>query len=126
MLFRSVPVQFSAVSQMPAEARQTVDVPERVSAGQVALAPVQFSAGSQMPAEARQTVLVPDRVLPGQAALVPVQFSAGSQMPAEERHTVAVDWNAHPAVQHELLAAAGSHTSRLKFVSTVPSPQVEV
>jgi len=51
------PVQLSATSQDPAEARQTVDEEAKPFAGQVAPVPVQVSATSQGPDEARQTVL---------------------------------------------------------------------
>ena len=51
------PVQLSATSQGPAEARQTVDDDEKLFAGQFGPVPVQFSAGSHGPADARQTVL---------------------------------------------------------------------
>ena len=50
------PVQSSATSHCPAEARQTVAFEAKTSAGQVALEPVQSSATSHDPAEARQTV----------------------------------------------------------------------
>src|SRR5206468_2571048 len=82
------PVQFSAASHGPAEARQTVLDDLKASAGQVALVPVQFSATSHTPAEARQTVLEDRKLSAGQLALVPVQFSAPSHTPAEARQTV--------------------------------------
>src|SRR6185436_10381618 len=78
------PVQFSAVSQMPAEARHVVEFGTKLSAGHVLLIPSQLSATSQTPAALRQTALL----LPsaGQAAAEPVHFSAGSQTPADARH----------------------------------------
>jgi len=51
------PVQFSATSQGPAEARHTVDDDAKPFAGQLGPVPVQFSATSHGPAEGRQTVL---------------------------------------------------------------------
>ena len=51
-----VPVQDSAGSHSPAEARQTVLLEANVSAGQAELVPLQVSATSQLPAEARHTV----------------------------------------------------------------------
>src|SRR2546426_26004 len=48
------PVQLSATSQGPAEARQTVDDVAKPSAGQIVLVPVQVSATSHGPAAARQ------------------------------------------------------------------------
>src|SRR2546428_13479377 len=51
-----LPVQFSATSHGPADARQTVAADWKPSAGQLALLPVQFSATSHGPADARQTV----------------------------------------------------------------------
>ena len=50
------PVQFSAGSHSPAEARQTVVDGLKTSAGQVLLVPVQVSSRSQSPAAGRQTV----------------------------------------------------------------------
>jgi hypothetical protein len=50
------PVQVSARSHSPADARQTVAAEAKPSAGQVVLVPVQTSATSQKPADARQTV----------------------------------------------------------------------
>jgi hypothetical protein len=50
-----LPVQLSATSQAPVDARQTVEDGAKWSAGQVALDPVQVSATSQTPAAARQT-----------------------------------------------------------------------
>ena len=52
----AVPVQVSATSHWPAEARHTVLEDANPSAGHVALVPVQFSATSQSPAAARHTV----------------------------------------------------------------------
>jgi hypothetical protein len=50
------PVQVSAASHSPAEARQTVDDERNPSVGHAVLVPVQVSATSQKPADARQTV----------------------------------------------------------------------
>src|SRR5437899_1704942 len=66
-----LPVQLSATSHWPAEARQVVPLGLKASAGQTVLLPVQVSATSQSPAEARQTV----PALPAgcwQALLVPL------------------------------------------------------
>src|SRR5207245_8926954 len=51
-----VPVQFSAGSHSPAEARQTVLEGSKASAGQTVLEPVQLSSTSHTPAAARHTV----------------------------------------------------------------------
>src|SRR3990167_7195394 len=51
-----VPVQLSAVSHVPAEARHEVPLATKPSAGQEAEAPVQLSAVSHVPAEARHEV----------------------------------------------------------------------
>jgi len=51
-----VPVQLSAGSQSPAEARHSVVDGSNELAGQLAEVPVQLSAGSQAPAEARHVV----------------------------------------------------------------------
>jgi hypothetical protein len=50
------PLQVSAASHSPADARQTVDAEANPSVGHVELVPVHVSATSQSPAEARQTV----------------------------------------------------------------------
>src|SRR5439155_1198051 len=119
-----VPVQWSAGSHSPAEARHTVLDDLNASAGQTVLEPVQVSSTSQKPAAARQTApalpagcwqslllpshssrlhglpssvhAVPAGVLAsaGQLALVPVQWSAGSHSPAEVRQTVLEDLKA--------------------------------
>ena len=52
-----VPVQLSATSQTPVEARQTVDVGAKPSAGQALVEPVQLSVASQVERPARQTVV---------------------------------------------------------------------
>src|SRR5207245_7929572 len=118
-----VPVQFSAGSHSPAEARQTVLEGLKASAGQTVLEPVQLSSTSHTPAAARHTVpafpagcwqvtFVPShwssvQGLPsevhavpldafasaGQLGPLPGQFSAGSHSPAEARHCVLEDAN---------------------------------
>jgi hypothetical protein len=65
------PVQVSAGSQTPAEARHSVDEGEKASAGQLLFTPSQDSGTSQTPAEARQTAVLLASV--GHAALEPVQ-----------------------------------------------------
>src|SRR5450432_4551690 len=82
------PVQFSATSQTPADARQGVVFGRNPSAGHAAEDPVQFSATSQTPADARQGVVADANPSAGQVAEVPVQFSAMSQMPADVRQGV--------------------------------------
>ena len=52
-----LPVQFSAGSQEPVEARQTVEFDAYPSIGHAAAEPVQYSATSQTPFCARQTVV---------------------------------------------------------------------
>src|SRR5207253_5272011 len=54
--FCPFPGQFSARSQSPAAARQTVLEERKASAGQLPLDPVQVSATSQLPAEGRHAV----------------------------------------------------------------------
>ena len=61
----------------------------------------------------------------GQVALDPVQFSATSHWPAEARHDVVLALKVQFALQHAVPETAVSHCSPPKFVSTVPSPQVE-
>src|SRR5436305_1869662 len=95
------PVQFSATSHGPAEARQTVDDDAKPFAGQFGPVPVQFSAGSHGPAEARHTVDDDAKPSAGQLGPVPVQFSATSHGPAEARQTVLEDWK--PSAGHAAL-----------------------
>jgi hypothetical protein len=80
-------VQVSATSQVPPEARQTVDELEKSSVGQFALAPLHISAGSHSP-PARHTV--PERkVLAGQSS-PPPQRSSASHVPPAPRQTKVV------------------------------------
>jgi hypothetical protein len=51
-----VPVQFSAVSHVPAEERQTVVEETKLFAGHAPLVPVHVSARSHTPAEERHVV----------------------------------------------------------------------
>src|SRR5207245_1985059 len=113
-----VPVQFSAGSHSPAEARQTVLEGLKASAGQTVLEPVQLSSTSHTPAAARHTVpafpagcwqasfvpshwssvhgllsavhAVPAGLLTSDERRVGIhgQFSAGSHSPAEAWQTV--------------------------------------
>src|SRR5439155_1096999 len=112
-----VPVQFSAASHSPAEARHTVKLDRKASGGQALLVPSHVSSTSHGPATGRQTApafpaacwqasSMPSQVsvvqgLPssvhgvaagdlssaGQAGPLPVQLSAGSHSPAEGRQT---------------------------------------
>ncbi len=80
-----VPVQFSAVSHVPADARHSVDEDWKALAGQLALLPGHVSATSQVPADARQ--VVPDwNESEGHVALAAGHVSAVSQTPADARH----------------------------------------
>jgi len=118
-----VPVQLSATSHCPVEARHTVADGLNPSAGQEVEVPVQLSATSHVPAAARHTApafptgcwqvtsvplqvsavqglpssvqAVPLAFLlsPGQVALLPLQVSAASQSPAAARQTVEDGWN---------------------------------
>src|SRR5438093_1277242 len=72
------PLQFSAMSHSPPEARHTVVEGWKASGEQAVLDPSQVSATSQTPAEDRQTVPAAFTVSAGHAALDPVQFSAAS------------------------------------------------
>jgi hypothetical protein len=83
-----LPVQLSATSHSPAEARHWVVLEANPSAGQVLLLPVQNSATSQVPAEARHEVVLGCLASAGQVAVVPVQNSATSHTPPEARHWV--------------------------------------
>src|SRR5262245_47832377 len=78
------PVQVSAMSQVPAEGRHTVEDEAKPSAGQLSVRPLQRSATAQTPAEARQTAVL--LASGGQPLFTPSQFSARSQTPAGARH----------------------------------------
>jgi hypothetical protein len=86
------PLQTSARSQTPADARHCVPFGVKVSAGHAAAEPVQFSAGSHDPADGRQTVALETKLLLGQFGPVPVQTSAVSQSPALGRQTWVFGW----------------------------------
>src|SRR5205814_245140 len=77
------PVQFSARSQTPADARHTVLADAKPFAGHASLDPSHVSATSQSPATGRQTALL--LASAEQPALEPVQLSARSQTPADAR-----------------------------------------
>src|SRR6184192_2048790 len=81
----SVPVQVSAGSHAPAEARHSTVAGAKASAGQSSFTPSQLSATSQGPALARHSAVL--FASAGQAASVPVQVSAGSHTPADGRHS---------------------------------------
>src|SRR6185295_5087121 len=85
-----LPVQFSAGSQTPPEARQVVLLGTNALAGQFLLTPSQSSVISQSPADTRQVVPFGSTRSAGQFGLPPVQFSAWSQIspPETARHTV--------------------------------------
>src|SRR5205823_4553920 len=135
-----VPVQLSAASHSPAEARHTVKLDRKASGGQALLVPSHVSSTSHGPAIGRQTApafpagcwqasSVPSQVsvvhaLPssvhgvppgalssgGQAGPVPVQLSAGSHSPAEGRQTT-VEGSKASAAQALLDALPISSTS---------------
>src|SRR5437899_1602611 len=79
------PVQVSATSQTPAEARHSTVTALKPSVGQALLTPSQLSATSQAPAAGRHTAVL--LASAGQESVVPVQVSATSHAPAEARHT---------------------------------------
>jgi hypothetical protein len=91
------PVQLSATSHWPAEARQVVAGDWNTSLQVVALVPEQWSAASSsqtppcdVPVHAAVAGL---KLSAGHAPLDPVQLSATSHWPAEARQVVAADWN---------------------------------
>ena len=100
------PVQVSATSHCPAEARQTVALDWKTSTHAL-LVPVQWSAASLShapPCEAPvQLAALEANPFAGQAPEVPVQLSATSHCPEEARQTVALDWKAS---MHESLVPA--------------------
>jgi hypothetical protein len=83
-----VPVQLSATSHSPAEARHCLVLEAKPSAGQLLLLPVQLSATSHVPAEARHVVVLGCFASAGHVAVLPVQYSATSHTPPEPRHSV--------------------------------------
>jgi hypothetical protein len=89
-----VPVQLSATSHCPADARQTVAF-DLYTSTQLLLVPTQWSlaSSSQNPPCELPVQLVEADANPsvGHVPLVPVQLSATSHCPAEPRHTVAFD-----------------------------------
>src|ERR671937_434800 len=78
------PVQDSATSQTPAEARHCVVL--FASAGHCVFTPLQVSVMSHAPAEARQTNPFGRFVSVGQLSPSPVHVSATSHGPADARH----------------------------------------
>src|SRR5947199_91115 len=98
-----VPVQLSATSHWPAEARH-VTVAASYTSTQALLVPVQWSAASSShtpPCDAPvQCVLLEAKASAGHVPEVPVQVSATSHWPAEARH---VTLAARKASTHELL-----------------------
>src|SRR5437867_12963148 len=85
-----VPVQVSATSHCPAEARHT-NVDDWKTSTHVLLVPVQWSAASLShapPCEAPMQLVVPEaNTSSSQERRVGVQLSATSHWPAEARHT---------------------------------------
>src|SRR6266852_1424514 len=81
------PVQCSAGSHGPVDARQTEVAGSRASAGHVTEEPSQASSASQMPAAARHTTPAGWNASAGQSGPVPVQVSATSHGPANARHS---------------------------------------
>ena len=67
-----VPVQFSATSHCPADARQTTVDDENESGGHVPLVPVHISATSHVPTDARHVVTLGSKASM-QVLLVPEQ-----------------------------------------------------
>src|SRR5438093_10046219 len=82
------PLQCSAMSHWPAEARHSKLLGFTASAGQLAVVPVQVSSGSQTsPEPGRHTVIAGLNTSAGQAwVAAPVQLSAVSHTPADARH----------------------------------------
>jgi hypothetical protein len=86
----TVPLQSSAGSQVPVEARQEKPDARSVSAGHAAAVPVHISATSQVPAAARHVTEAAAKAFAGQVVAVPLQVSATSHPPAAAaRQTVA-------------------------------------
>ena len=84
-----LPVQLSATSQIPADARHSKVAGLKLSVGHAAALPVQLSATSQIPADARHSTVAAWNTSVGHAAALPVQLSATSQIPADARHSTA-------------------------------------
>jgi hypothetical protein len=90
-----VPVQLSATSHGPADARQTVLADWKASTHVFAV-PLQWSGASHAPPfdEPVHVAVLGWKPSAGHALDVPVQLSAASHGPAEARQTVLGDWKA--------------------------------
>ena len=90
-----VPVQLSATSHWPAEARHSKPAPWKTSTHEL-LVPVQWSAGSLSHAPPCdvpvQCVVLEAKPSAGHAPDVPLQVSATSHCPAEARHVKPAAW----------------------------------
>src|SRR6185436_1236685 len=85
----SIPLQLSARSQAPVEARHATPIDANASGGHNAPFPGQRSAASQPPStEGRQIVLEGRNALGGHWFETPLQLSPTSQMPAAGRQLV--------------------------------------
>lgn len=82
------PLQVSAGSHTPVDARHSVPVAILASAGQVAVPPAQVSAASQLPAAARQVAPADMKMSAGQLTELPEQVSARSQLLAAAERQV--------------------------------------
>jgi hypothetical protein len=98
------PVQFSAISQPPADALHMAVVLMKASGGHPTLVPSQNSTTSHvLPlAKERQMWELGYTESDGHAVEVPVQVSATSQVSAEGRHTVPELWYASAGHEYEL------------------------
>jgi len=84
----AVPVQLSATSHSPAEARHTVPPGVTTSTGQLLFVPSQLSGAShESPDPARHTNVLGWTPSGGQVVLIPVQVSATSHAPLATRQT---------------------------------------
>jgi len=108
-----VPLQLSATSHCPADARHCVPAPSFASFGQAFAVPSHASTASQTPAAARHCVPADFTASAGHAALEPVQVSATSQVSVAARQTV-------PALPAGCVQATPV-PSQISRVQTLPS-----
>ena len=118
----SVPVQLSAGSHSPVEARHSVP-PFPAGCWHVTLVPSQRSSVQTLPSSVQT---VPDDFLTsaGHVALPPLHVSARSHSPAATRQVVPEVTNVQLEVQQELLVPLEAPASHCSEPSIVPLPHV--
>src|SRR5688572_4136327 len=106
----AAPVQASAWSHWPWDARHVVPDGEKASPPHAAVEPSQVSATSHEPSAARQTVRSDRKALTGQSSDSPSQTSEASQTPAAARQTVSSLASAGQAAPSPVQVSGASQT----------------